>query len=200
MRTQRLGSAQLSPEGHCSRASKKIRSQALLRCSQPLAHPLYFIHLATHLIYTITSHTLAKIANVASKRTQIEIFGFPAKFSLFALLCASLALASSTSVEASSFIINGGPGQALVFYGTESAVSFDLDQVFVLPDASLSLEFWVSPRCTYLSCTFFTLRTNDSQTYVSKRDFDNFLKSWFQLLVKTALFSPQWQPSAQFAS
>lgn len=86
---------------------------------------------------------------------------------LFALLCAFLPVASAQTLYNGTILLNGGPGQALVFYGTQSAVTIGLDNLTYNMPASLTLEFWVAPRCTQVSCAFFTLRTTNSSEYVT---------------------------------
>jgi hypothetical protein len=63
-----------------------------------------------------------------------------------------------------SVILNGGPGQALAFYGTQSAAVFPLDLSEELA-ASFTLEFWVSSRCASPACAFFTLQTAESYDF-----------------------------------
>lgn len=87
-------------------------------------------------------------------------------FALFLLLSSSMPLVSAQSVYNGTIVMNGGAGQALVFHGTQSAVTIGLDNLNYILPPSLTLEFWVAPRCTQVACTFFTLKTTNSSEYV----------------------------------
>lgn len=64
-------------------------------------------------------------------------------------------------------IMQGGPGQALAFYGTQSTAVFPLTNISAVDDA-FTLEFWVMPTCSQLGCSFFTLQSENYSEYVQK--------------------------------
>lgn len=111
---------------------------------------------------------------------------FSIVFLVVLVICQSHQSAGALIELSSDLIINGGPGQAIAFYGTNSAAIFNVTQSFAENNASsFTLEFWFAETCSFGSCTLFSLNTDKYSTYAVivvaiKAFILNLLKSLFK--------------------
>lgn len=85
---------------------------------------------------------------------------------LFLLLWPICASPFPPSATNSSIVLNGGPVQAMVFYGTQAAAVFPLTNG-TCAGPVITLEFWVAPRCSSPACAYFTVQGSNASSYVN---------------------------------
>lgn len=116
--------------------------------------------------YSIQAKLPSSQLTRGQSKARANALAIALSFALVTLLLASFPQVSAQTPYNGTIVLNGGPGQALVFYGTQSAVNIELSNLEYKTPASLTLEFWVAPRCAQTACAFFTLKTTNSSEYV----------------------------------
>lgn len=102
----------------------------------------------------LTGNTLIGVRKMLCKSK----FPVPTYLVLLLACMISYGACAGQQYPSNQIVWYGGPGQALAFYGMDTGVLFPISKTNVTNDEVFTLEFWVQPRCAFITCTYFTLQ------------------------------------------